>query len=33
MAADRHDFAPDSDSGAPDDLVDWELAVSTARRL
>jgi coenzyme F420 biosynthesis associated uncharacterized protein len=33
MAADRHDFAPDSDSGAPDDLVDWELAVSTAKRL
>jgi coenzyme F420 biosynthesis associated uncharacterized protein len=33
MAADRDDFAHDSDSGAPDDFVDWELAVSTARRL
>jgi coenzyme F420 biosynthesis associated uncharacterized protein len=31
MAADQHDF--NRDDGGPSDLVDWNLAVSTARRL
>jgi coenzyme F420 biosynthesis associated uncharacterized protein len=31
MAADRHNFA--RDSGSSGDMVDWDLAVSTARRL